>query len=552
MDGPGSITSTTLLSDHTNSRDLNTKKCFIILKAPQATPPQDDKDSFGKLPVEVNLMILELLNANDLGSARLINKRLGAIGSKLLCRNVHVMETTESLKRLKTITDQDTEITKSVKHLHYIALQCTDREFYTEAAYKNWWYLVERRRPLTSDQELTSIYRKYDHFWAHTDVLRDTRAPTRYMEEIFRTLRPKSITISGFQNKERMNHKLYKSLFDITMPPPSTSIFNEYLKPCHWGGRDERWYRTWLNGLHNRALVDVLLAVEASGLALQTLTVRAGPAFLIHHSLPRLEKAIESIEYLDLSLILGGLGRLFDDVHLLPVAEQLTLPNLAQIPLFHYHNNEGKLALIKFLGRAKELKALRLRVTKAKHRPEDFIKFGGLSLARLEYLQLNLITCEKDDLLNFILSHARTLRTLDLANIRLFLGTTNDAKFPRWVDIFQQLLENVRNGVLALDNVFLSGTFGRAWRTPGGELMEDKGDEGYEWPNILWTSKACVKIPFPESSEPFCSHRKFNFYPQTKRPWRNRHLADLLEEHIAARNQWLKDQQEKAEESEES
>lgn len=152
------------------------------------------------------LAILEKLNAVDLGSARLVNKRLAVIGRQLLCRTVHVMETTESLERLMTISKQDKEITQSVKHMHYIALQCASPQFQSENQYRDWWYQVENRRPLQSDEEIALTYQKYEKFWTDTLSIRAEHRPIMYLLDIFRVLRPKSITISGTQNQNRMKH----------------------------------------------------------------------------------------------------------------------------------------------------------------------------------------------------------------------------------------------------------------------------------------------------------------------------------------------------------
>lgn len=84
-------------------RGIDYGKRFILIENNSNTTTQDDSESFGKLPVEINLTILQLLGADDLSSARLVNKRIAGIGRRLSCQNVHVMETTESFRRLLTI-----------------------------------------------------------------------------------------------------------------------------------------------------------------------------------------------------------------------------------------------------------------------------------------------------------------------------------------------------------------------------------------------------------------------------------------------------------------
>lgn len=80
---------------------------------------------------------------------------------------------------------------------------------------------------------------------------------------------------------------------------------------------------------------------------------------------------METIEVLDLSLIMSGLAKAFSDVAFLSGHNH---------KYFDYNAASSKQALIEFLNHAKDLKALRLKLAKGfKEGPEDFIQFGGLA-----------------------------------------------------------------------------------------------------------------------------------------------------------------------------
>lgn len=77
------------------------------------------------MPLEVIGMIMGYLNAEGLKALRLANKKFGAAGRCLLCRNVNVTEVLESFQRLREISRQDEEILRSCKHLTYMPFTLT-------------------------------------------------------------------------------------------------------------------------------------------------------------------------------------------------------------------------------------------------------------------------------------------------------------------------------------------------------------------------------------------------------------------------------------------